>query len=363
MPHAGSGEGITEYAYNIANELREYNLRFDLIYAREKRNSNSDWVRKFLVNKFIFLNDFWILRKKLARIKSAYDLVHITNQEMGFASEILKRKNIAKSVVTTIHDLILFNEAYGEGIYNKLVRQNYYGLVRKSIDKAVEYSDFLIFDSTQTKDEAVKVYGRRIKKNEIINLGIPDIFIRNALNRRTVKSKLFRVGYIGALTPRKNVSGILKSAYHLKYDRDTEFLVYGKGQEYESLNKYRVEKGLSNVSFNGFVEEDKKIDAYDSFDAFVFPSLYEGFGLPILEAQARGLPVIIYKNSKIPEEVGRYCFKVEDDSHMAQIIESIKNNGYVEGKRIKAWKYARGFTWEKCAGKTLQVYKKVNGIL
>jgi len=118
-------------------------------------------------------------------------------------------------------------------------------------------------------------------------------------------------------------------------------------------------KQNERIKFMGFAPEEKIVDIYDSFDAFVFPSLYEGFGLPILEAQARGLPVIIYKYAKIPKEVRRYCFEAESPEHMAQIIEQLKENGYDEKERKKAMEYARSFTWEKTAKMTLKVYKKV----
>ena len=97
-----------------------------------------------------------------------------------------------------------------------------------------------------------------------------------------------------------------------------------------------------------------------SFNAFVFPSLHEGFGFPILEAQSRGLPVVIYKYGKIPKEVKKYCFEAEDDEHMAQIIENLKENGYNKRKKEKATEYARSFTWEKCAIETMKVYKELS---
>ena len=111
--------------------------------------------------------------------------------------------------------------------------------------------------------------------------------------------------------------------------------------------------------FNGFAPESRLVQIYDSFDVFVFPSYYEGFGLPILEAQARDLPVIIYKKAKIPVEVRKYCFEAESQEHMAQIIEDLKENGYNEKLQMKATKYARSFTWEKTAKETLEVYKKL----
>jgi alpha-1,3-rhamnosyl/mannosyltransferase len=91
----------------------------------------------------------------------------------------------------------------------------------------------------------------------------------------------------------------------------------------------------------------------------VFPSYYEGFGIPIIEAQSRGLPVIIYKKGKIPKEVRKYCFEAESPEHMAQIIENLKENGYNETLQKKATEYARSFTWKRCARETLEVYKSV----
>jgi len=64
----------------------------------------------------------------------------------------------------------------------------------------------------------------------------------------------------------------------------------------------------------------KKVEIYDPSDVFMFPSLYDSFGLPILEVQARGLPVMIYKYGKILKGVRKYCFEAESPEHMAQII-------------------------------------------
>ena len=81
--------------------------------------------------------------------------------------------------------------------------------------------------------------------------------------------------------------------------------------------------------------------------------------MPIIEAQARGLPVIIYKNGQISKEVRKYCFDAESPEHMAQLIENFKENGYNEKLKKKATEYARSFTWEKCARETLGVYEKI----
>jgi alpha-1,3-rhamnosyl/mannosyltransferase len=115
---------------------------------------------------------------------------------------------------------------------------------------------------------------------------------------------------------------------------------------------------LRNTSPPRDPKEENKVKAYDSFDAFAFPSMYEGLGHPILEAKARGLLVILYKYGKIPKEVRRYCFEAESPEHMAQIIENLNENGYNKKLQRKATEYARSFTWERCAKETLIVYKR-----
>lgn len=91
----------------------------------------------------------------------------------------------------------------------------------------------------------------------------------------------------------------------------------------------------------------------------VFPSMYEGFGLPILEAQARGLPVIIYKKGGISKEIRKYCLGTRGEKYMAQLIASIEANGYDEGKRHLTEQYADGFDWAECTKKTLKIYNIV----
>ena len=70
------------------------------------------------------------------------------------------------------------------------------------------------------------------------------------------------------------------------------------------------------------------------------------------------MPVIVYKYGKVSREVKRYCFEAKSPEHMAQIIMHLKENGYNGRLRKKAMEYARGFTWEKCARKTLDVYNR-----
>jgi len=192
---------------------------------------------------------------------------------------------------------------------------------------------------------------------KVVLHGTNDTIINAKIPKRQ-KNEVFTVGYIGALMKHKNVIFILKAAKLLDKAR-FKFLIYGTGVDMPMLEKFKEDNNLSNVYIKGYLEEKNKVKAYDCFNAFVFPSLYEGLGYPILEAQGRGLPVIIYKYGKIPKEVRKYCFEAETPEHMAQIIEHLRANGYNGKERKKAMEYARSFTWEKTARETLGIYKKV----
>jgi glycosyltransferase involved in cell wall biosynthesis len=106
----------------------------------------------------------------------------------------------------------------------------------------------------------------------------------------------------------------IKAANIIK-DKGIIFDIYGKkefGYKYSTI----ISKN-KNTNFKGFAPENDLVNIYDSFDVFIFPSYHDGEGLPILEAQSRSLPVIIYKYGKIPKEVRKYCFEAESPDHMA----------------------------------------------
>jgi glycosyltransferase involved in cell wall biosynthesis len=227
-------------------------------------------------------------------------------------------------------------------------------VVTKLAFKSLLKSDYLTANSSQTKEEAVSL-GFDKDRIFVVNHGIDKKFTTRALPNKKDR-KGFKIGYIGSLSLGKNV-GMAVDAVKLIKGKNTSFEIWGEGPERSSIAA-KI-SGDRRISLMGFVPESTIIQRYESFDAFVAPSLYEGFGLPILEAQSRGLPVVIYKKGKIPDEVRRYCFEAKDAEDMAAIIQRLKDNGYDARQRKKAALYAQGFTWEKTAKGTAEVYTKV----
>jgi len=104
----------------------------------------------------------------------------------------------------------------------------------------------------------------------------------------------------------------------------------------------------------GPAPDEKLVEIYDSFDAFFFPTKEEGFGLPIIEAQARGVPVIVFKDARIPEEACNYCIRINNDLLNIEEILSLKNQFYE-----KIIQYSKKFAWKNIMPNILNIYKSL----
>ena len=338
-PAEGTGDGMTEYTYQLYTRLQKSN-EVDLIYSVDKLVRNN--VKGLLYTNTLFKN-------KLAKIDwQKYDIVHITNQEMGFVAKLVKKSNSKTKVIATIQDFARMDK----GVQKGTLQHIYNRIVRKSIADAFSYSDLILFTSSQTEKDAKKHF-KSVYKKDMINLAVREGILKSPSRKK--KNPIFTVGYVGSLASHKNVLMILKTAKILK-GKECNFIIYGKGVEYEGLTKFKENNGLDRVRFMGFAPEDKIAQIYDSFDVFMFPSKYEGFGLPILEAQSRGIPIIVYKKGKVPKEVTKYCFKANNPNEAARIITELQKNGYPMAKRNQATRYARSFSWDACAKNTLNLY-------
>ena len=332
------GQGIPRYIEELYKNLKKLEKKEDII------------VKRIYFPHIRFLGDAlsFELGSIFHPIEDSFDIIHIPS---GFF--IIHRLPKNAKIISTIHDINPIPpkiKNLTDLLKDRLWR---YILLKRGILWNLKFSSMVVVNSSQTKEEIINLNANKIDI-AIVNLGIDKRFL-TSINTNKVKSNEFKVGYIGSFGTNKNLDFILQAAKLLK---DSIFYLWGaKNYEYRALVENAM--ALKNVKFMGFAPEDKLVDIYDSFNVFVFPSYYEGFGIPIIEAQSRGLPVIIYKKGKIPKEVRKYCFEAESPEHMSQIIENLKENGYNETLQKKATEYARSFTWKRCARETLEVYKSV----
>ncbi len=342
-PETGTGNGTTEYSYQLMERLKKISGNHVDVYYGIKKSMRYD-VSGFMKMRLFFPNEI----KEIAKMD--YDIIHITIQELGFAAKILKKKKSKAVVITTVHDLLRFSDELYEGILQK----GYNKLVKQSVNDAIKYSDFITFNSAQTQEEVTAKFGK-LKNSKLIWHGSRMAFVKTKLPTKRV-GKNFVVGYIGALGSHKNVISILKIARKIHKNK-FKFLIYGTGMEHKNIAKYKDEYQIDNVKLMGFISESKIIQTYDSFDAFILPSLYEGLSHQVLEARARGLPVIVYKKAKIPEEIKRYCLETEDEFTATKLLKKLYKYGYDDKLRKKSIAHSRKFTWDRTVKQTYQVYK------
>lgn len=280
---------------------------------------------------------------------NGYDIVHNLP-----CYPFLAKLNKDTMLVTTAHEFqaVLYsklNAIQEMGIKDKAWTE----LVAKPGIKSALNSDLILANSIQTQKEAISL-GVSRKKVILTSLGVDERFLRNTRQQQHNR-KCFKIGFIGTLSPRKNVPFLIRS--FKKIASNSIFLeMWGKSIYPQSYIENLIGTN-KRIAWRGFAPETNFVRIYDSFDAFAYLSLYEGFGLPILEAKARGLPVIILKHSKISPEVRRDCFEIDTPEELSDIILTLKSNGYNETAQRKAMKNAQRFTWKKTAETTLSAYK------
>ena len=336
------GQGIPKYINELYNNTKKieaaYEVHMEKLYPKK--------YYKRLGDALSFELDTIINRRNWEN----FDIIHVPN---GFFRPYGIPKD--KKYIVTIHDVKPIPVKTNNIRY--LIKDRIWRLVafQRNIIHNTKLADLVIVNSTQTRDEVLSL-GKDRKYVKVVNLGIDKRFATGDTN--VLNHKIYTVGYIGSFATNKNVGFAIRSIKSVDKNTRIRFNIWG-AKTYDYTNLKSLSESNSQIIFNGFAPENNLVKIYDSFDVFVFPSLYEGFGLPILEAQARGLPVIIYKYGRIPKEVRKYCFEAESPEHMTQIIEGLKENGYNKKLGKKATEYARSFTWERTAEETLKIYRKI----
>ena len=168
--------------------------------------------------------------------------------------------------------------------------------------------------------------------------------------------------HVGTLQPRKNIPFLVKALAKLKRPRLKLILVGGKGWNFDDIFREVEKHGLeSQVEFRGYVPDSELALWYNSAAMTIFPSLYEGFGLPILEAMACGSPVIGANTSSIPEAAGQAALLYEPDDMAALInhIETILDVPPVTARmREDGLKQASNFSWHRAGRQMIAVYDR-----
>lgn len=313
---------ISNLSFKIKTGVERYSLELINEFKKQKNNE----VR--IIKKF---ND-------------SYDLIHILVPNRFFFG---KPKG---KLIVTIHDLIpLVNHRFST--IKRFI------LFRFFLKHLLKKADRIIAVSESAKKDIVDFFGISPGKIDVVYLGIGEKIKRCVLPRKQIL-------FIGTLEKRKNVINLIKAFHILKQKGLKEKLVIAgkKWDAFSEIANYIKDNSLQeDITILDSVADDKLSELYSSAKLFVFPSFYEGFGLPVLEAMSCGAPVIAANNSSLSEFAGDAGILINaiDINELANAMDKVLKDKKLQNKmRKKGFIVAKKFTWRKTAEETMKTYKK-----
>jgi glycosyltransferase involved in cell wall biosynthesis len=274
--------------------------------------------------------------------------------------------------VVTVHDVLEYLErAHGRNLLQLTVHFNLTRRVVRSAARLLAVSEF-------TRDELETLFRLPAGRAEVVYNAIDERFLCGHASEadKQMIAERYQVNYpfllyAGRISPQKNVARIIEAFSVLKGElakegkfEDLKLIIIGDDLSgHPDLRRTVVRGGVhDDVRFLGFVPIDVLRIFYDAAKIFVFPSLYEGFGLPPLEAMAHGTPVVTSNASSLPEVVGDAAVLVNPDN-VFEITRALRrvllDQPLREKMKERGYEQARRFSWETSVRRILQVYREV----
>ncbi len=242
--------------------------------------------------------------------------------------------------------------------------------IRGKVASSIKRADRILTGSESTKADIVNFLKVPVERIEVIQFGVEEAFKPQGSEEAvSIRKKLSLperfILFVGTIEPRKNIISLLR-AYRKLGRVDIGLVVAGgRGWLFEEIFREVDRLNLNGkVLFPGRVPETDLPALYSAASVFVYPSVYEGFGFPPLEAMACGTPVITSNTSSLPEIVGDAGILVnpEDSDEIAEAIESVLDDDSKRDEmRTKGIERAKRFSWETCARETLRLYAELTG--
>ena len=361
QPCLKNKSGIGVYTYELTKRLQNFkDIEFEgNIFNFFNRNYIERDIEGLDIKKNICsLFPYGVYRRIWSYAPIKYNFLFRRNADIYQFFNFVIPPNISGKVITTIHDLTYI-------LYPNTMDTSNRKRLEKDMKSTVKRADYIITISESSKRDIVKYLDVDENKIQVIYPGVDEVYkkVLNSDEITTVKKKYNIDGkyllYLGTLEPRKNIETIIK-AYNCfkRFDKDNIKLVLAgkKGWLYESIFKLVKEFNIEDkVIFTDYIDDMDKAPLYQGAEMFLFPSLYEGFGIPVIEAMASRIPVITSNSSSLPEVAGEAAIITDplDYKKISNSIERILNeNGLREKMVNEGIKQASKFSWDSSAEKT-----------
>lgn len=355
----GARTGVEEYVINLLSHLLplEPSINYLLFYnAYRKVDLDYPWLdlnnvtlKDFKIpNRPLFFLTRYLNQPKIDKLLKGIDIYfnpHFFNAPV---------KNCRK--VITFHDLsfIRYPEYFS-------LRKRFWQKFLINAKREAREADKIIAVSESTKDDLINLFKIKQEKIKVIYSGVSEQFKPIQKIKKNYHLPERFILYFGTIEPRKNITGLIK-AFELLKDKEIKLVIAGaKGWLYQDIFKTASNsKRRNDIFFTGFVREEDKPYLYNLAELFVYPSFFEGFGFPPLEAMACGIPTIVSNTSSLPEVVEKAGIMVNpyDIDEMAWAMEMVlSDRGLKERMEKEGIEQAKKFDWNKTAKETLELFK------
>lgn len=367
QPCLKNKSGIGVYTYELSKRLQAYEdleLVGNIFNFMDRNDLTMDLYELDFKKSYCKVFPYGIYRRIWHSMPISYNVLFKEKVDITHFFNFIVPPKVEGKVINTIHDLTF--KFYPETMDERNLKR-----IRQDIDYSIERSDIITTVSECSKWDIVKEL--RVPQ-ECVKVIYPGVDYKSysrkcsSAEKRLVKEKYkLPEGYIlymGTLEPRKNILGLVEAFARLKKEEgleDIKLVLAGKkGWLYESIFKRINELNLEDeVIFTGYVDEKDKVVIYQLAKCFVFPSLYEGFGIPILEAMAASVPVVTANVSSLPEVAGEAALLTSplDNVKMAECIFKVLTDEMLSENLIaKGLKQVQKYTWDESADKLYRLY-------
>ncbi|MBV5278603.1 MAG: glycosyltransferase family 4 protein [Campylobacteraceae bacterium] len=353
----GNLSGIGRYTYEIT-KLSSKNSHFEWSffygYVSRKLISSQDFPSTKSLRSLVVQNKAIkaIVRKTMFFIAGVLS----PRYDLYWQPNFIPTKSIrAQRIVATVHDFSW--ELYPE--FQPTERVNHF---KNNFYTQIARCDHVITGSYFTKEEIIHRTGIKAENISVIYHGIDHTLFKPSVQTNLVKQKYILA--VGSLEPRKNIKNLLlaysqcddsfKDKYHL-------YLVGDKGWNNDEIFQL-IEKIKKWVYLTGYISDEQLADFYRNASVFVYPSFYEGFGIPPLEAMACGTAVIVSNASTLPEVCGDAAYYVDplDAEAIMHGMKEVLSDVILRQRLIsKGLEHAQKFSWEKSALEHMAVFEMV----
>ena len=370
-----NGTGLGHYSRTLIRSLAEYfpvhqyylfNPKSSDQFQLEGKNLHEVLPQQFFHKLIPSVWRSTLVKKDIRELK--IDVYH------GLSNEIpMGMKETNTKTVVTIHDLIF--ERFPKQ-YSKIDVEIY----KRKFRYACEQADKVIAISEQTKSDILEFYKIPEKKiticyqscNPSFAIPVSDIIKMKVKQKYSLPDEYFL--YVGSIIERKNLLNICKALFLSREDHNIPLVIIGDGGKYKvQVKDFIRQNGLeSSVIFlsenqlakqsSSFLRAEDFPAIYQSAIAMIYPSFFEGFGIPVLEALWSRLPIITSNVSCLPEAGGDGAYYVSPES-AEEIAEGMKKifseKEFADSLKEKGWAHAQKFSQQKCAAAVMDVYKEL----